>query len=193
MKNTMRVMGASNLTDKDRSAHDYYGTDPRSTKALLEKETFSGRIWEPCAGHHLIANTLKDAGYQVQTSDLYEYEGVEHDAIIDFLKYEGTWDGDIVTNPPYNLSTDCAKKALEILQPGKKLAMFLRLQYLEGAKRYETIFKDTPPKAVYVFINRQTCNADDDFTIGSAVAYCWFVWEKGYTGEPTLRWLRTDK
>lgn len=24
---------------------------------------------------------------------------------------------------------------------------------------------------------------------GSAVAYAWFVWEKGYKGETTVRWI----
>lgn len=24
---------------------------------------------------------------------------------------------------------------------------------------------------------------------GSAVAYAWFIWEKGYKGEPVVRWF----
>ena len=25
--------------------------------------------------------------------------------------------------------------------------------------------------------------------LGSAIAYGWFVWEKGFTGEPRIRWF----
>lgn len=188
-KDTLKVLGASNHCDAERSKLDYYGTDPRSTRALLEVEQFCHLVWEPCAGHHLMANELLNAGYAVKMSDIAEYEGHEHE-IIDFFEYTGGWDGDIVTNPPYNLSTDFAVKALNILQPGKKLAMFLRLQYLEGTGRYEKVFKENPPKTIYVFINRQTSSKVDDFTVGSAVAYCWYVWEKGYKGCPSIKWLR---
>lgn len=24
---------------------------------------------------------------------------------------------------------------------------------------------------------------------GSAVAYCWYIWEKGYMGETTVKWF----
>jgi hypothetical protein len=38
-------MGASNHCDEERSKLDYYGTDPRSTKALLREEQFDHEIW----------------------------------------------------------------------------------------------------------------------------------------------------
>lgn len=191
-KDTLKVLGASNHCDAERSKLDYYGTDPRSTRALLEVEKFEGPIWEPCAGHHLMVNVLKEAGYEVRSSDIAEYEGYEHE-IIDFLEFEGDWDGDIVTNPPYNLSVDFAVKCLEMLKPGRNLAMFLRTQWLEGIQRYERIFKDNPPVRVYIFKNRQTSSKVDDFSVGSAVSYAWFVWEKGFKGKPTLDWISTDK
>lgn len=192
-KNTIKVLGSSSHTDAERSKLDYYGTDPRSTRALLEVEKFNNNnVWEPCAGHHLIANELIKEGYTVRLSDIAEYDGYEHE-LIDFLNYEGTWSGDICTNPPYGLATSFIEKALNIVEPGCKIAMFLRLQYLEGKGRYEKIFKDNPPKTVYVFINRQTSSKVDDFTVGSAVAYCWFIWEKGSKTEPIIRWLSTAK
>jgi hypothetical protein len=109
-------MGASNLSDEERSKLDYYGTDPRSTKALLAVETFQHEIWEPCAGHHLMVDVLREAGYHVLATDIAEYDGVHH-AKFDFLGIEGSWDGDIVTNPPYVSSVDFAVKALELVKP----------------------------------------------------------------------------
>lgn len=191
-KNPLNTLGASNLSEKERSDHDYYGTDPRTTRALLNAETFSHTVWEPCAGHHLIVNELVNAGYEVDASDLFEYDGYSH-RISDFLSCEEAGDSDIVTNPPYNLSTEFVEHALKISKPGRKICMLLRLQFLEGSKRYNEIFKINPPKTIYVFTNRQVCSKQDDFTEGSAVAYCWIVWEKGYAGKPTIEWLSTKE
>ena len=188
-RDTLKVLGASNHCDEERSKLDYYGTDPRSTRALLEQEAFDINVWEPCAGHHLMVNVLKEAGYSVKATDIADYGF--GDEKINFLDFEGEWDGDIVTNPPYGLSTDFVVKALEVVKPGHKVAMFLRLQTLEGKDRYDRIFSVNPPKTVYIFINRQVSDKNDDFNKGSAVAYAWYVWEKGFTGTPALKWIAT--
>ena len=189
-KDTLKTIGASNHCDEERSKLDYYGTDPRSTRALLEVEKFSELIWEPAAGHHLMVDVLRDAGYIVLASDIAEYDEVEHTKI-DFLEGEHAWMGDIITNPPYGLSTEFAVQALKAVKPGHKVALFLRLLFLEGTKRYEKLFKDNPPKTIYVFSNRQVSDKNDDFSKGSAVAYAWFVWEKGYKGDPVIKWIST--
>ena len=188
-KDTLKVMGASNHCDEERSKLDYYGTDPRSTRALLEVEKFDGEIWEPAAGHHLIVDELVAAGYIVKPTDIADYGF--GDELGNFLEYEGSWDGDIITNPPYGLSTEFAVKALEVIKPGHKVAMFLRTLFLEGCKRYDKLFKENPPKYVYVFMNRQVSDKNDDFSKGSAVSYSWFVWEKGSKTEPIIRWIST--
>lgn len=187
-RDTLKVMGASNHCDEERSKLDYYGTDPRSTKALLAVEQFNHEIWEPCAGHHMMVNVLKDAGYHVLASDIAEYDGVQH-MKLNFLDTDCSWEGDIITNPPYGLSTEFAVKALQVVKPGAKVAMFLRTLFLEGTKRYEKLFKENPPKTVYVFTNRQVSDKNDDFNKGSAVSYSWFVWEKGYTGPTQIQWI----
>jgi len=186
-RDTLKVMGASNHCDEERAANDYYGTNPESTKALLRVETFDHNIWEPAAGHHLIANVLKDAGYNVKTTDLVNYGF--GDEQLNFLECQDVFDGDIVTNPPYGISTEFAIKALELVKPRHKVAMFLRTLFLEGTKRYETLFKLNPPKVVYVFSNRQVSDKNDDFNKGSAVSYSWVVWEKGYQGDPIIKWI----
>lgn len=188
----VNTLGASNLSEKERSENDYYGTNPESVKSLLKNETFNKEnIWEPCAGHHLLSNVLKDSGYIVKESDICEYDGYEH-ALIDFLELDESiikYNGDIITNPPYNLSNKFVVKALNLVEPGCKVAMFLRTLFLEGQTRYNSIFKENPPKTVYVFSRRQVCSKNDDFTEGSAVAYAWFVWEKGFKGDPIIKWI----
>ena len=191
-RDTLKDMGASNHCDEERSKLDYYGTDPRSTRALLRVEDFSDFIWEPCAGHHLIANVLKEAGYDVMTTDIADYGF--GDEKLDFLSVENKYDLalDIITNPPYGLSTEFACKALEMVAPGRKVAMFLRTLFLEGNKRYEKLFKENPPKTVYIFTNRQVSDKNDDFNKGSAVSYAWFVWVKGWKGNPEIKWIKSE-
>lgn len=68
--------------------------------------------------------------------------------------------------------------------------MFLKLQFLEGQARKKT-FEKYPPKTIYVFSKRVICamNGNFDQYKSSAVAYAWFVWEKGYRGSPCVKWI----
>jgi CheY-like chemotaxis protein len=89
---------------------------------------------------------------------------------------------------------DYVQKSLELLPDGCKCYMFLKLQFLEGVARYNEIFRISPPKAVYVFKKRVLCAKNGDFDRmreggGSAVAYAWFVWEKGYKEKTVLGWI----
>ena len=71
--------------------------------------------------------------------------------------------------------------------------MFLRLNFIESKGR-KKLFKTYPPKYVYACSGRVLCAKNADFQGmkdggGSAVAYAWFVWEKGYEGKTTLDWV----
>ena len=68
--------------------------------------------------------------------------------------------------------------------------MFLKIQFLEGQARRE-MFKKYPPKFVYVNSTRQMCAMNGEFEKynATAICYCWFIWEKGWKGEPIIRWI----
>ena len=68
--------------------------------------------------------------------------------------------------------------------------MFLRLQFLEGLHRYD-LFKENPPKVVYVSSKRIKCGKEGEFNTASSsiIAYAWFVWEKGYKGDTAVKWI----
>lgn len=68
--------------------------------------------------------------------------------------------------------------------------MFLKIQFLEGKDR-RTLFDKYPPKYIYVNSARQLCylNGDMSNKMSSATCYCWFIWEKDFIGEPTIRWI----
>ena len=186
--------GARNFAREERQQHDFYATEPKAVEILLEQEEFSPYVWECACGEGHISEVLKARGYRVKSSDLYDrgYEGTE---IIDFLtviKEDIKTDvpRDIITNPPYKYAKEFVEHALDISMDGAKVAMFLKLTFLEGKAR-KKLFEVAPPKKIYVFSSRVKCAKNGEFeNIGSsAVAYAWFVWEKGYKGDPVIKWI----
>ena len=184
-----KALGASNHTEKERQQQDYYATEPRAAELLLERETFSENVWECACGEKHLAKVFEAHGYNVRSSDIVDRCGNE---IYDFLDMCNTdWDGDIITNPPYALATEFVYKALSIIPEGHKVAMFLKLQFLEGKERRE-LYRIAPPRKLYVASSRLNCAMNGDFekyNYNSAVCYAWFVWEKGYKGKPEIEWI----
>lgn len=105
----------------------------------------------------------------------------------DFLKLEYN-NRDIITNVPYRFASEFVEHALDISVDGVKVAMLLKIQFLEGKKRRQ-LFEKYPPKYVYVFSERIECGKNGVFTGGSAVCYMWAVWVKDEKSEPIIRWL----
>ena len=189
-QSAFKQLGASNHCKDEREENDFYATDPVAIDWLLKYEKFDQFIWEPAVGQGHLAKRLNKFGYSVFVSDLV-YRGYgEFFKQIDFLQYDGPiFQGDIITNPPYKYCSEFIKKSLDVVEDGHKVAMFLKIQTLEGQKRYEEIFSKYPPKTVYVFVKRVACGKNGEFSGGSAVCYAWFVWEKGWKGDTTLKWI----
>lgn len=185
------TLGASNHTEKEREQHDYYATDPRAMELLLEEEKFAPVVWECACGEGHLSKVLEKHGYTVISSDLI-YRGFGDPEPLDFLSdaFVFSYGGDIITNPPYKYALQFVERALRIVQPGRKVAMFLKLQFLEGKSR-KHFFLSNPPKRVYVSSSRLSCALNGDFANcpSSAVAYAWFVWEKGFKGDPIIKWI----
>ena len=185
----MRIIGASNHADHEREKDDFYATDPIATIKLCELEKFNTDIWEPACGMGHMSKVLAQHGYRVRSSDIVN-RGYG-DEIADFLALDNIqWHGDIVTNPPYKHANAFVEKALQIVQEGSKVAMFLKLTFLEGKARKE-LFRKYPPQTVYVASSRIKCALNGDFNIGgsSVTAYAWFVWQKGYKGDTIIKWF----
>ena len=183
-----KQLGASSHCEEEREENDFYATDPSAIDDLLKYETFNKNIWECAVGQGHLAKRLKQFGYKVKCSDLVdrEYPGTE---IIDFLKEKHNFNGDIITNPPYKYCSEFILNALDSIPYEHKVAMFLKLQTLEGQKRYEEIYSKYPPKAVYVFSKRKECAKNGKFTGSSAVCYAWFIWVKGEYTTTKLKWI----
>lgn len=193
-KSTFVMLGASNHSEKERENNDYYATDPKALEIFLNKLKEDGiklhnYIWECACGEGHLSKVLEKHGYKVWSTDLIDRGYGKGNT--DFLKsIPDEWVGDILTNPPYKYARQFVEKAMEVTRNGCYTIMFLKIQFLEGQARKEMFLK-YPPKYVYVNSERQLCAMNGEFEKykATALCYCWFVWEKGFTGEPTIRWI----
>ena len=172
-----------------RPQHDFYATDPKAVDLLCENEAFDGGIWECACGTGHISKRLEELGHSVISSDLV-YRGYGLNGSHDFFTTPlPKPELNIVTNPPYKYAREFVERALDIVADGKKAAMFLRLLFLESKAR-KKLFLKHPPKTVYVSSSRLRCAKNGVFDKGiAAMAFAWFVWEKGYTGETKIKWV----
>lgn len=181
-----KMMAASSHSKDAREEHDFYSTEPSAVEDLLRYVDLQHKVTEPSCGNGNIANVLLSHGHEVDAYDLID-RGFGYTK--DFLSDNTQIDGDIVMNPPYKYAMEHVSHGMSILKEGGKLCAFLKVQFLESQKR-KPLFDAYPLKYMYVFRKRTNSYRNDDRSLGgSAVCYCWYVWEKGYTGEPTIRWI----
>lgn len=188
------ALAGTSLT-RERAENDYYATPYESTRALLDIEKFEGDFIEPCVGGGHIAEILKEyyPDREVVGVDLID-RGYKNTIVSNYFDYKFDGDYNIVTNPPYSLAQEFLEHSMEQVKDGKKIAMFLKIQFLEGAKRRE-LFKKYPPKYIYVFSKRQnpwrngSPIDENGKPWSSTMCFAWFVWEKGYKGYPTINWI----
>ena len=98
----------------------------------------------------------------------------------------------IITNPPYKIGQKFIEKALTLIDPGYKAAFLMRIQFLESKGRHE-FFQKHPPKFVYIHSSRIKIfknNDQEKYSDAQPLCYAWFVWEKGFKGETTVRWIK---
>ena len=186
-------------TTRDRVDDDYYATPPEATQELLYNFdlTDCDSFYEPACGEGHISKVLEEwFKSPISSTDLvgrgYGTGG------IDFLQldnYTKKFDC-IITNPPFKLAKEFIQKALSL--SNKYVIMFAKIQLLEGIGRKE-LFEKNPPKYIYVFRNRinplRNGNPLDEKgkPWASTMCFAWFIWEVGFKGEPTIRWLQANK
>ncbi|CUT12513.1 Mlr8507 protein [Bradyrhizobium sp.] len=166
---------------------DYFPTPPCATRALVELvfkhlkvSVGSASAREPACGEGHIAEVLAEYFSEVSASDIFDYGYGE---LGDFLDEHTSQTADwFITNPPFDEKAEAfLSRMLRLARVG--VAMFVRLQWLEGEGRYERIFDPamTPPTLVAFFSERiALCKGRWDPEGGTATAYIWLVWIKGH-------------
>jgi hypothetical protein len=173
---------------ENRDRNDFYVTPESATEALLRVEQFTGKIWEPASGDGAIAKVLQRHGHDVLATDLVQRGFVGAEARIDFLMEWFLLAPNIITNPPFKMCQEFAEHALDL--GCDRLALLLRLAFLEGKSRRK-FFDERPPARVWVFSERVTMwrRGVANAHAKGMVPFCWIVWDKGFTGRPTVGWV----
>jgi hypothetical protein len=186
---TYNINGSFKPTAKrnaDLSGADFFPTPKWATHALIENEEFSGNIWECACGDGSMSEVLELTQQKIYSSDLYD-RGFG-DPNIDFLTSTRTSDN-IITNPPYNSAEGFITHGLP--KAKNKFALLLRLAFLEGKNRANTIFNSNPPSRIWVFSERITFYPAGVKPKGSGTtAYAWFVWDKNAPKTTELKWIQ---
>jgi hypothetical protein len=136
---------------------DYFPTPPFATRALVELvfKHLKMRV-DACqrgAGLRRGAHRRGAAEYfaRVSASDIFDYGYGE---VADFLDEHTSQTADwFITNPPFDELVEAFLiRMLALARVG--VAIFVRLQWLEGEGRYERIFSKMPPTLVAFFSER---------------------------------------
>ena len=185
-------------SNTEREPDDFYATDPVALQKLLDgcskwlDAIFSDAqrrgVWECACGNGNLAKLLEDRLFDVHATDLkdrgYGIPG------IDFLQSKISGYPIILTNPPYSLATEFAEHALEILLEGGVYIALMNITYFAGQKRYQKLYSKLALREIYVFSKLIECLKNNTPSGHSSIAnYAWFVFQKGYSGQPTLYWL----
>jgi hypothetical protein len=148
--------------------------------------------------------TEKHSGWMRQPGDTYVTPAWCYDAIYSVEDFNQPWDcapveatfdfletsgpcTDIVTNPPFRLSVEFVRHALERVDGGK-VAMLLPMEW-DAAKTRRDLFEDQPFKAKYTLVQRIRWTNLPQRKNGPSKNHAWFVWDWQYEGKPFLGYL----
>jgi len=193
-KATFVTLGATAHGSYEREVGDFYATSPRAVDALdyAGKLPRSNRVWECAAGQGDLSKALIGRGYDVVSTDLYD-RGFGQPGV-DFLASDRLLAPCIFTNPPYGIATEFCSHALGL--GADEIYMFVKLQFLEGKRRFDEIYSRSPPAEVLQFVERMTVARNGNremYDKPSAMAFCWMIWRKGHSGAPRLGWISAER
>lgn len=184
---------------------DDFPTPPWATRALcafllgqgFRLDEMSCR--EPAANRGHMVKPLREYFARVEASDVHDYGAgfPVSDYLFGPLPSRVDW---TITNPPFRLAEQFIERALDSSAVG--CAMILRSAFLEGQRRYDTIFSQTPPAFILPLSQRcgmfkgRLLRLGDRYvgregkekTATTATAYAWFVWIHGQD-DTRCRWL----
>ena len=193
-RSVFTTLGASNHSSEERESNDYYATHPDAINYLKKKIELPHLILEPACGEGHLSERLKELGHEVMSYDIVDRGYGEVQNFFEMLTAPTDKDFAIVTNPPYKYAMEFVSHSMELVPDGMLVCMFLKTTFLEGKRRYNELFRFTPPLCVLQFVARILCAKNGDFDAmrakgGSAAAYAWFIWRKGYNGKTTVDWI----
>ncbi len=189
-------------SDYEAEPQDWYVEDGWCWDLLFAQETFQGEIVDPCCGEGTVPARAIAAGYEASGSDLVDRRPFVVDFPFKRLDILGAeWDrsgvvDNVCFNPPYSyekgIGKRCIERALQIAR--RKVAALVPTKFVASQDRY-FLFTRTPLRRIYWFSSRPSMPPGSLLRSGAVergggkVDYCCMVWEHGFDGESTNRFL----
>ena len=166
-----------------RDPHDWYVEPHWASRRLFEEEVFVGSVTDPACG----------CGRIVESAIHFGKIGVGYDIV----KRNQHWSGDsdnFVSNPPFGLSNQFAKFAIE--RAHGKVALLLPATWHFGKARSAWL-KTTPLSAVLALTPRPSMPpgaviAAGEKPGGGTKDFSWYIWDKNHSGPWRGGWLERD-
>lgn len=179
-----------------RHPEDWYVEEHWVDHRLFEQEAFDGSICDPACGFGRIVEAAHHAGFH----DAWGQDKVCRSPycrnVVDFLSdaHIGERPDNIVSNPPFKVAREFTVKALKVAS--RKVAMLLPLGWITGDKRSRWL-EETRPRRVLILTPRPSMPPGPVIEAGlrprgGKTNYAWYIWERGYNGEPEFGWLRRN-
>jgi hypothetical protein len=158
---------------------------------LFAAERFPGPIRDYFCGTGRVADAGRGAGYYVRATDIVDRGCLHFDGVEDFLTVTRIEpDVSIVGNPPFSdrilqhaIRLDPVKMAL--IWP---LARVVAAHAWLGTAPLARVLMLTPrpsiPPGSYIAAGKKP--------EGARVEHAWLIFERGYRGQPQMRWLHRD-
>lgn len=178
----------------ERQAEDWYVEPEWCSERLLYVEKFSGYITDPACGMGRIVQSALKHGYFADGSDIVSRSPVcayVRDFLSDKFVYPKSVKPDIISNPPFDLFEQFARKAITICDG--KVAMLWLVRRLVAARWLQ----ETPLARVWLLTPRPSMPPGEVILRGDKPGngtqdFCWLVWDKNYKGQPHIAWLHRD-
>lgn len=170
-----------------------YETPVWAVKSILDVETLTEAVVDPCAGTGILGDVARNCGYDVWEMDKYQWgrAGIYiGDFLVDYPKRErasvpqqNIANNTVLMNPPFSLAEQFVDRCFEL--GARKIVCFQRFAWWESMTRREW-WGRRPPNRVYICGNRATCWRFDipeekRKTMGNTTtAHAWYIWERGH-------------
>jgi len=160
-------------------------------------------ICDPCCGRGSIiteiARLCPDVEY-ITGSDLRAVDKINSDYENLFIDNEPTdmfnredYDFDCVPiNPPFTFADEMLLHLIDNKIP--LICLLQRTQYMEGKARYEAVYKDHKPSAIFHFVNRLSMEIEDNAKLVPCgmMTFSWLIWEADFKGDTRVFWIADE-